>query len=131
MPVGTAAGRLRKQIMFELIGRQGLDTCFRCGQKIESAEELSIDHKQDWIDNHELFWDLDNIAFSHFLCNSVASFRSGKRQPSKYRKVGPPNTAWCQSHQQFLPIENFYPRKDHWNGVDPYCKECKRKQFKR
>lgn len=131
MPLGTAAGRLRKQILFELARRLNLDTCFRCGNQIDSVDELSIDHKVSWGDNHELFWDLENIAFSHLRCNSLASDRTGPRRGGKARKVGPDGTAWCQTHQEFLPLENFYSSKRHWNGVDAYCKECKKRMFKR
>lgn len=130
IPVGTAANRLRKQVLFDLVCRLDLNTCFRCGKLIGSAEELSIDHKANWIDDHDLFWALDNIAFSHLRCNSLASNRSGPRERIKSRKIGPAGTAWCQGHQAFLPIANFYLRKSHWNGLDPYCKECKRSRWK-
>jgi hypothetical protein len=50
--------------MFDLLQRHGENICFRCGDKIESAAELSIEHKQPWLDvSAELFWDLSNIAF--------------------------------------------------------------------
>lgn len=130
IPVGTAQSRLRKQILFELTQKLGLNVCYRCGDVIQTVEELSTDHKQSWIDNHELFWDLENTAFSHFLCNSIASDRSGPRERIKSRKIGPAGTAWRQGHQEFLPVENFYSRKDHWNGLDPYCKECKKTLWK-
>ena len=132
VPVGTAANRLRKQVMFHLLKRLGENICYRCGKIIVSADDLSIDHKDSWIDNHDSFWDLDNIAFSHFLCNSLAADRKlpYKRERVKSRKMGPPGTVWCQGHQDFLPIDNFYNRSDHWNGKDPYCKDCKREQRK-
>ncbi len=131
IPFGTAAGRLRKMVMFDMARQLGRNICYRCGKPIESAEELSVDHKTPWLDNEEAFWDLDNIAFSHLLCNSLASDRSRPRPggEKKTRKVGPEGTAWCQGHQAFLPIENFYNRKDHWNGKDPYCIECKKNQW--
>lgn len=130
IPVGTAANRLRKQVMFSLLQRLGENTCYRCGQSIDHVEDLSMDHKNPWIDDHDAFWDLNNIAFSHFLCNSLASDRRRPENKSgqERRKVGPDGTVWCQGHQAFLPIENFYNRADHWNGKDPYCKDCKRKQ---
>lgn len=72
MPFGTAAQRLRKSIMFDLIKKLNLDICFRCGQVISEISELSIDHKISWEYSKEpikLFFDLDNIAFSHLHCN--------------------------------------------------------------
>lgn len=74
MAWGTAAHRLRKQMMFRLVQKCREDICFRCGNKIESALELSLDHIKDW-ENVDvvLFWDLDNIAFSHRNCNVKAA----------------------------------------------------------
>jgi hypothetical protein len=70
MSYGTASHRLKKQILFSLVQETGKDICYRCGKVIETAEELSVDHKIDWLDKDpSLFWDLDNIAFSHLSCN--------------------------------------------------------------
>jgi len=76
MSHGTAANRLRKAIMFRLLQDAGKDMCFQCGEKIESVDEISIEHKVPWLDNDDpvgLFFDLDNIAFSHLSCNVGAS----------------------------------------------------------
>ena len=46
--------------------------CYRCGKKIEQIEELSIEHKVPWLyadDPIGLYFNLDNIAFSHLKCN--------------------------------------------------------------
>ena len=68
--VSTANARLRKMILFRLVVMTGLDNCFVCGAKISAIDELSIEHKQPWLDRDpSLFWDLDNIAFSHRRCN--------------------------------------------------------------
>ena len=76
MPAGTAAARLRKKILFHLLQRLHEDVCFQCGKKIETAEELSIEHKLPWLHKDvALFWDLTNIAFSHSRCNSLAAKR--------------------------------------------------------
>lgn len=77
--VSTAQHRLRKIILFDLIKKLNLDTCFRCGKKIEKIEELSIEHKVPWLNSvnpKELFYDLDNIAYSHCSCNYSAGVRS-------------------------------------------------------
>lgn len=73
MSFGAAVYHLRKQIMFSLIQQLDRAVCFRCGKVIENVGEFSIDHKQHWLDSDDpssLFWDLDNIAFSHQGCNS-------------------------------------------------------------
>lgn len=79
MPHGTAANRLRKLILFDLLKRHNENLCFKCGELIETAEELSIEHKQAWENvSVELFWDLDNIAFSHLTCNRPHTYRVGE-----------------------------------------------------
>ena len=72
MPFGTANNRLRKSILWSLVQKLNLDTCFQCNTKITDASELSIEHKKAWLhskDPLKLFFDLDNISFSHLSCN--------------------------------------------------------------
>jgi hypothetical protein len=77
MPFGTASGRLKKIIMLHLLQQLKQDYCFRCGAKIETPDELSIDHKLPWLHvSVDLFWDIKNIAFSHLTCNSLAGKRT-------------------------------------------------------
>lgn len=74
MPFGTACNRLRKSVMFYLVTRLGLDDCYRCGLKVE-LDNFSMEHKQPWLyaeNPTELFFELDNIAFSHLKCNYQA-----------------------------------------------------------
>lgn len=77
MNFSTANNRLKKKILFWLVRKCGLDKCYRCGHLIESEEELSIEHMVDWLDNNPaLFWDMNNIDFSHLKCNIDNSDRS-------------------------------------------------------
>ena len=72
MPQGTAANRLRKMIMFSMMIALELDNCWQCGEKIEHVSDLSIEHKIPWLHSDDpigLYFDLDNIAFSHLKCN--------------------------------------------------------------
>lgn len=56
MPHGTAAGRLRKMILFDLVQDACKDVCFRCGETIGTIDQLSIEHKQPWLNvSIELF----------------------------------------------------------------------------
>ena len=87
MPHGTACNRLRKMILLNLLEKHGENICFKCSQLIESAEELSIEHKRPWEGvSIELFWDLENIAFSHLRCNRNHRWKGGR---ADMRKVGP------------------------------------------
>jgi len=84
MPFGTAAGRLRKNVLYQLVCALNLNYCFRCGAEIDTERGLSIEHKEPWQSAEnpiEMFFDLDNIAFSHLGCNSSAA-----RQPNKKYK---------------------------------------------
>lgn len=70
--VGTASNKLRKNLLFSLSQKLAMNVCHRCCQLIESVDDFSIDHKVDWlhsVDPVKLFYDLDNIAFSHLKCN--------------------------------------------------------------
>lgn len=121
MPHGTAVSRLRKLVLFDLLKRHNENVCVRCGKEILTADDLSVEHIQPWEGKSvELFWDLQNIAFSHKECNTPHTFRGGVQ----LRKIGPPGTAWCWQHKQFLPVENFYEDRSNWNGLLSRCKEC-------
>lgn len=87
----TAANKLKKMILFQLVQNTKCDRCYQCSEKIKTAEELSIEHIIPWLDSEnpkELFFDISNIAFSHLKCNIAASrkieAKHGTRQ--KYKK---------------------------------------------
>jgi hypothetical protein len=74
-PFGTATNKLRKSILFKLVKELNLDICFRCEKRIEDINNFSIEHKIAWQSSKnpvEMFYDLDNIAFSHLDCNCKA-----------------------------------------------------------
>ena len=125
MPFGTACHRLRKSIMFEMLkGRHFDDKCFKCGKPIDTAESMSIEHKIDWQGKSaELFWDIENIAFSHRKCNRPSRMAAIKAGITK-RKVGPPGTAWCNGHKKFLPVSRFYKKEKRWSGYTDRCRDC-------
>lgn len=73
---GTANARLRKSIMFELARKADMLRCFQCGELIETVDDFSIEHKEPWQsadDPVAAFFSLENIAFSHYLCNVLAA----------------------------------------------------------
>lgn len=72
MAFTTACARLKKKILFDLIKKVNMDTCYRCGKLIEEAGDLGIDHKEPWLHiDSKLFWNLDNVCFSHVKCNNI------------------------------------------------------------
>lgn len=117
----TAMSKLRKVVFFNQLKKHNENVCVRCGQEIVSPNELSIEHIKPWEGiSVELFWDLNNVAFSHLKCN-VPHNRWGGRNK---RKVGPVGTAWCIGHQQFLPDFQFAKSSWNWSGFQKYCKGC-------
>jgi hypothetical protein len=125
MSHGAAANKLRKKVLFSLLVRLQEDVCFKCGKKIETDEDLSLEHKQPWENrNPDLFWDLQNITFSHTACNRPHDPNYAQPIP---RKMGPEGTSWCRTHKQFLPEANFSKHNQTWNGIKRDCKQCEKK----
>lgn len=82
MPIGTATARLKKNLLFTLIIQLGFNYCYQCGFEIDDEDTLSIEHKIPWLDSDnpiELFFDLNNIAFSHNTCNGKAARQTKSR----------------------------------------------------
>ena len=74
MNPSTASNRLVKDILFKLITDAG-HVCFQCGKPMLRSN-FSIEHKTPWIDSNDpvgLYFDLNNIAFSHLKCNVEAA----------------------------------------------------------
>ena len=79
MPHGTAVHRLRKSLLYKYVKMAGENYCFKCGAEIESVDDISIEHKEPWEGvSAELFFDLDNVAFSHLKCNVGSRRNSGR-----------------------------------------------------
>lgn len=124
MTDGVARYRLVRLILFDFVKRAEKDGCFKCGRKILTAEELSIEHKQPWCDvDAALYWDLENIAFSHSKCNRPHRYRGGSWRRAQY----PEGKSWCCLCKSFkLEIEFYQNKKGRWNGLSWTCKPCQR-----
>lgn len=75
MNFSSARHVLNKSIMFSFVQKLKLDNCYQCSKLIKTVKEFSIEHKKPWLyepNAKELYFDLDNIAFSHHSCNSKA-----------------------------------------------------------
>ena len=115
MPHATAQNRLRKMITFSLVQETGRDVCYRCGGVIETALELSIEHKEPWLDNDiERFWDLGNIAFAHLSCNVAAARKSTVRPVTE-------GYSYCTLCKEEKPVNMFAP--SHVKGSKA-CRDC-------
>lgn len=83
MTTGKASHRLVKDLLFDFVVKAG-HKCYRCNGEL-TRDTFSIEHKKAWLDSGEpvqLFFDLDNIAFSHMKCN----FGAAKKMVSKFTK---------------------------------------------
>lgn len=119
MPHGTATGRLKKNILFHLLKKHGENVCFKCSEVIDKVEDLSIEHKKPWEGiSAELFWDIENIAFSHLHCNRP------HRNPGP-KIFTPDGTAWCYRCRSILDVLDFHKCASKDDGLQNLCKSCK------
>lgn len=85
MNPSTAAHRLRMDLLFSFVK----DTpCYHCGE-LMTRDNFSIEHKTPWLDSDnpvELFFDLNNISYSHLTCNASAARRPHKKYSSPEEK---------------------------------------------
>lgn len=84
MDAGTAYYRLKQDVLWSLIVRCGLQRCYVCGEDM-CRKTFSIEHIKPWLHSEtpvDLFWDMDNIAFSHVSCNY-----GRRRRPQKSEKT--------------------------------------------
>jgi hypothetical protein len=125
MPFGTACNRLRRMVMFDILRRHEENICFRCGRVIDKFEDLTLEHKVAWQGGGPtLFWDLNNIAFSHRHCNVPTGV---------VRREIINGTLWCSHCQQYKAIPFFHRDKKQRTGYALICKDCsnsKRKEVK-
>ena len=122
IPFGTAMGRLRKKILFELVKQLDQDVCCRCGDKIETTKEFTIDHKKAWLDSEDpqkLFSDLNNIAFSHLKCN----IQAGRRN----KIICPEGYSWCWKCKRMIKLKYFPEKYIKSSGIKSACTECSTK----
>ena len=125
----TANSRLRKMLLWKFVVLTGADTCYRCGEKIESIDELSIDHKKSWLLSDtpiETYFDTDNIAFSHLICNSRAGSSTNSEQnlmriSTRIRSDG---MVLCYECGEYLPPDKFSLRSDIAGRHVPYRSHC-------
>ncbi len=126
MPHGTACARLKKLIFFKLIIKCGEDICFQCKQKIIKVDDLSIEHKDPW-ENRDvaLFWDLNNVGFSHLRCNIKAANRLNKGLLNKIKTHCP------KKHEYNLKNTYRWPGRQNSRQCRVCLKERMRKLRKR
>lgn len=79
MNPSTASYRLVKDILWNFIATTDSNICYHCSEPMD-RETFSIEHIEPWLDSEDpvgLYFNLDNISFSHNSCN-IRAARRGK-----------------------------------------------------
>ena len=109
----TASGKLVKDILWNFLIKSSQIMCFHCETPM-TRDTFSIEHKVPWLDSknpRELFFDLENISFSHKSCNC-----SKARRPNRVHK----------DEREGWRVRS----KRKWDKLTkPEKKESKRKQY--
>jgi len=85
MSAGTASNRLVKDLLWNFIVRCGDCNCCKCGQPM-ARDTFSIEHLDPWLDSLDpvsMFFDLENIGYSHLSCNIGSARKPNKLSPDE------------------------------------------------
>ena len=109
MNPSTAQHRLVKDILWSFIVKLGLDTCCKCGSKM-CRNTFSIEHIVPWLHSRnplDLFFDLDNISFSHLKCNisDARNPRKNQDREDQRQKNLARARKWKSKNRVYDPIE--------------------------
>lgn len=77
MNITTARSRLVKDLLYRAVVVEGGAVCHHC-RKFMEKDEFTIEHITPWLDSDDpvgLYFELDNVSFSHLSCNSRAARR--------------------------------------------------------
>ena len=88
MNISTAQHRLRTDILFDFVTHY-VKCCYRCGGELK-RDDFSIEHIEPWLHSEDpvgIFFDLDNITFSHLSCNYSNARQPNKKTPEQRRKT--------------------------------------------
>jgi hypothetical protein len=89
MDPGTASHRLVKDILWSYIVKCEDNFCHHCGAEL-SRDDFSIEHVIPWLHSEDpvkLFFDIDNISFSHLSCNISKARRPTKKYESESERL--------------------------------------------
>ena len=110
MPYGTARNKLVKSLLWSFICRQKQNYCHQCGSEILSIDDLSIEHIEPWensINPVKLYFDIDNIAYSHLSCNSSARILPKQPCPSRSAYTRGCRCEDCKELNRVYAKENY------------------------
>jgi hypothetical protein len=121
---GKAMNKLLRDIIWHQLEQHGKTSCYRCNEPM-ARETFSIDHVKPWrrdhVDSEALFFDMDNIEFSHSRCNSQVSYDE-RRHP-----CGTPAAYYRGCRCEDCTVSAAYDRQ----GKKTYDPEKRREQYER
>lgn len=98
MHPATASARLLRDLLFNYVKREN-NKCFRCNGELE-RDNFSIEHKIPWLNSDnpvQLFYDLDNITYSHQRCNYSAHAVPHKLDLTDEERLARNRLKWAES----------------------------------
>ena len=134
IPFGTASNKLKKNIMFYLLKKLDENICYRCGKRIETVDELSIEHKIDWLNSEtpkELFWDIENnITFSHLHCNIAAQEKTTLSKEERKANAIKSSKNWYENNKNSLEYKTNKNIRQRENYKSRYYLDSKFREDK-
>lgn len=121
MNPSTASGRLVKDVLWNLIVQTKQDICCKC-KKLMTRETFSIEHIKPWLDSDDpvgLYFNLENISFSHLSCN-ISDARKQEATCGTYTRY---KNHSCRCEPCKLAASAFKAKY--------YTKESRQKQYNR
>jgi hypothetical protein len=108
MNPSTASGRLVKDLLWNFVETTGQSACCKCGEPM-SRETFSIEHVTPWLDSEDpvgLYFDLENISYSHRACN-IKDARRGKYDSEDEAKEAHLESSrqWKRKNRTYCPDE--------------------------
>jgi hypothetical protein len=103
---------LAQDLLFDFVIKAG-HKCFRCGEELR-RKDFTIEHKTPWLGSEDplgLYFDLENIAYSHAACN----YRAGRR-PNKLNRTS-----------DELKAVNAARERAKWNSLDKDFRKARRR----
>ena len=116
MSPGKARNRLVNSLLFSFVQTTNQDTCYRCEKRIESVNDFSLDHIKNWRNSNDpinLFFDLNNISFSHKSCNYSAA--------RKFSGKGKITLTCSNCNTTFQRLKSEYDHRKSKGCINFYC----------
>lgn len=113
MNPSTASNRLVKDILYSLVVKTDQNNCFKCNFPM-TRETFTIEHKEPWLDSDnpvDLYFDLENISFSHHKCNVGAR----RKTPAKCGSISKYSSGCrcdeCRATNSSISRSRYCPEK--------------------